>query len=194
MVQQSISMPELEEMQAIIEKLSLNLHASELHGAVSGFLCVGANDEAAAYIQEFIENKDVTQFESEIRALVNLLTIVHKQLSTLTFDFHLLLPDDDAPLAERAKAMSLWCHGFSDSFLESGTYVSKFKTDEAKDAFYHIAEVSQLDYESLSISEADEKAFFELYEYVRMAVLMMYTELQAESITKSQDSGNNTVH
>ncbi len=155
-------------------------------------MCVGANDEAAAYIQALIEDKDLASFESEIRALVNLLTVVHRQLSTLTFDFHLLLPDDDASLAQRAKAMSYWCHGFSDSFLESGTDVSRFKTEEAKDAFYHITEVSQLDYDSLSISEADEKSFVELYEYIRMAVLMMFTELQSENITGAGEG--NTVH
>ena len=163
-----------------------------MHGAISGFLCVGANDEAAAYVQELIEDKDVATFEADIRALVNLLTVVHKQLATLTFDFQLLLPDDEAELSQRAKAMSYWCHGFSDSFLESGTDIDKFKTEEAKDAFYHITEVSQLDYDSLSISEDDEKAFMELYEYIRMAVLMMHTELQGKESGKPEEG--TTIH
>lgn len=175
-----------------LEKLSITIHASELHGTISGFLCVGADDEAAAYIQELIEDKDLVKFETEIRALVGLLTTVHKQLTTLTYDFPLLLPDDDATLTDRATAMSHWCHGFSNAFLESGTEVNSFKTDEAKDAFYHITEVSQLDYESISISEEDEKAFMELYEYIRMAVLMMFTELQSRD-PDIQEQGK-TIH
>jgi uncharacterized protein YgfB (UPF0149 family) len=185
-------LPDYQDIVAITEHLSLSIHASELHGAISGFLCVGANDDAAAYIQELIEDKDVATYEADIRALVGLLTAVHKQLATINFDFQLLLPDDEVDLAQRAKAISYWCHGFSDSFLESGTDIDKFKTDEAKDAFYHITEVSQLDYDSLSISEADEKAFMELYEYIRMAVLMMYTELQDKE-RGNQDQGE-TIH
>mgnify|MGYP006074167095 CR=1 FL=1 len=181
MTQKQTVLPDYDEMVALIEALSLKIHVSEVHGAISGFLCVGSNDEAASYIQELIEDKDVTCFEFEIRTLVNLLTVVHKQLSTLTFDFELLVPNDEALLSERAKAVSLWCHGFSDSFLESGMDVSQFKTEEARDALYHITEVSQLDYEELNIAEEDEKAFMELYEYIRMAVLMMHTELQSES-------------
>ena len=192
MTQKKIALPDYDDMLTLVEALSLKEHISEIHGAISGFLCIGANDEAASYIQELIENKDVTCFELEIRTLVNLLTVVHKQLSTLTFDFQLLLPNDEAPLSERAQAISFWCHGFSDSFLQSGMDVSQFKTDEARDALYHITEVSQLDHEGLSVSEDDEKAFMELYEYVRMAVLMMHTELQSEAASAA--GKDHTMH
>ena len=126
-------------------------------------------------------------------SLVNLFQIVFKQMATMSFDFHLLLPDDEQPLPKRAKSMSLWCHGFSDGFLQSGIDITELKTDEARDALYHITEVSQLDYDGLSIDETDEQSFMELYEYIRMAVLMIHTEL-TQATTTPANGDDKTVH
>lgn len=183
---------EYQKLETILKVMSINTHASEVHGAISGFLCLGANDAAASYIQELIEGKDTKTFEQEIRAIVNLLQTVHEQLSTTTFDFHLLLPDDEASLSERAKGISLWCHGFSDSFFQSEVDMEQLQTEEAKDGFFHITEISQLDYEALSVSEEDEKSFVELYEYIRMGVLMIQTEFK-KSVSVSGD-GEQTIH
>lgn len=188
----NIKTPQYDNLSEILKVMSINVNPSEVHGAISGFLCLGANDAAAAYIQGLIEEKDIKQFELEIRSIVNLLQAVHEQLLTTTFDFHLMLPDDEVTLAERAKSMSLWCHGFSDSFFESSIDIDSLQTEEAKDGFFHITEISQLDYESLAVAEEDEKSFMELYEYIRMAVLLIQTELK--KTVKSEDDKDPTLH
>lgn len=188
--EQKNHLPEFKTIEKAVSGLSLKVHASEIHGVLSGFICVGMVNLAEQYIQQLIEDVDIAKNEAEIRQLAALLQVVYQQMSTMTFDFHLLLPDDDAPLADRAKAMSLWCHGYSDAFLQSGVDITELKTEEARDALYHITEVSQLDYESLSISEDDEKSYMELYEYVRMAILMIHTEVTQ----KASVDDNKTVH
>lgn len=188
-----VKLPEYQVIARGLSKMSVSVHASELHGVLSGFICVGAVNLAETYIQELIKDVDIAANEKEIRQIAALLQTVFQQMGTMSFDFHLLLPDDDMPLSDRAKAMSMWCHGFSDGFLQSGVDVAELKTDEARDALYHITEVSQLDYQSLTISEEDEKAFVELYEYVRMAVLMIHTEITQPG-TSSSDQSDKTVH
>ena len=191
----AVKLPQYAELDSAIERLSLKTHLSEIHGTLCGFIGVGAINQAEAYIKELIEDVDVHQHEADVRALVNLLQIVYQQMETMSFDFHLLVPDDDAPLPARAKAMSRWCHGYSDGFLQSGIDITELKTDESRDALYHITEVSQLDYDSISISEEDEKAFVELYEYVRMAVLMIHSEVTHKLTNEQDDKGDNkTVH
>ena len=188
-----VTLPDYPEIEHAVHAMSLKTHASELHGVLSGFICVSATNLAEQFIQELISEVDVQKYEIEIRSIVSLFQIVFQQMATLTFDFHILLPDDDTPLKERAKAMSMWCYGFSDGFLQSGIDITALKSDEARDALYHITEISQLDYDALSVGEDDEKAFMELYEYVRMAVLMIHTELNHGS-KNVVDGGDNIVH
>ncbi len=192
--QAKIILPEYLEIAATLKELELTVDPSEVHGTLCGYISVGGSEHAQAYIQELIENKDVNKFKSQIMVLVNLFQIVFKQMATMSFDFHLLLPDEELPLPERAKSMSLWCHGFSDGFLQSGVDITELKTEEARDALYHITEVSQLDYDGLSIDETDEQSFMELYEYIRMAVLMIHTELTQETPAPTHDDGDKTVH
>ena len=54
----------------------------------------------------------------------------------------------------------------------------KLEQDESHEALYDIAEIAKLKYEELltESGEDSEVAFMELVEYVRIAVLLIYTE------------------
>jgi hypothetical protein len=190
----SIALPPCEEVQSQISRLNVKPGAPEVHGSMCGFLCVGSSDKAQQYIQSLLEESDVNKFETDVRALASLLQISYKQMSTMSFDFHLLMPDDDAPLEERAKALGLWCQGFSDGVLNAGIDISKISQEETRDALFHITEIANIDYTYTTVTEKDEKAFMEVYEYVRMAVLMIHTELTQPHEGESGDGNEPTLH
>lgn len=189
----AITLPAYQTIDQALQSLNISASASEVHGTLCGLLCVGAVDSAEQYMQTLLEGVDPKKAEQSIRTLAALLQIAYQQIETLTFDFHLLLPDDETSLRDRAQALGLWCEGFSEGFLQSGFDMTCLTSQEAKDALFHITEISDLDYESLSISEEDEKAYMELYEYIRMAVLMLHTELTKQSSLPSEQ-GKRTVH
>lgn len=189
----SVLLPPNTSVQQILSELNITQSPSEVHGNICGFLCVGEVDKAQAYIQSLLTSVDVQQYEKQIKSLVALFKISFEQMGTMSFDFHLLVPDDDEDLALRAKALGLWCYGFSDGMLQAGVDMDELKSEEARDALFHITEIANLDYGLTSVSEDDEKAYVEVYEYVRMSVLMIHTELTSKAAPVDRED-NRTVH
>ncbi len=175
------SLPSFEKLQAVIELFEQEGLASEVHGNLCGFLCAGDLEKAQVYITTLVEDLSTEKYEHEIKALISLFEITRAQLNSGSFDFHLLLPDDDEALEWRAKNLGQWCHGFSDGVLQTGIDIAGLNTEDARDALFHITEIANIDYQNTLVTEEDEKAFAEIYEYVRMAVLMIQTEMAGAS-------------
>ena len=160
-----------------IAVLALPLSGSELHGIMSGYLCAGANSEGVAYLRALMTNmKDVT-LRGAVLSLFGVYAVSQQQMISLDFEFQLLLPDDDTPLAERAQAFSEWCDGFTQGLTMAGVLYDQLQEEESQEALQHLIEFSQLDYHSLSIDEDDERALMEVTEYARLAVLRIHGDL-----------------
>ncbi len=185
-------------IQGLLDEMAITVAVSEVHGQLCGLLSTGVFDKATVYIQELIEKVDLITFEKQIKQLITIVDISIKQLSSATFEFHLLLPDDEEPLEERAKALSLWCQGYSDALLNSDINIDAIAHEEVKEAFFHISEIATIDYTYTTVTEEDERAYTEVYEYVRMAVMMLYAEIDAggacETSAESPVSQDRTLH
>lgn len=192
------TLPSHKVIQSLLDEMGMTISASEVHGQLCGLLSTGVFDKATAYIQELLEKVDLITFEKQIKQLITIVDISIKQLTSASFEFHLLLPDDEEPLEERAKALSLWCQGYSDAMLHSEVNIDAITQEEVKEAFFHISEVATIDYTYANVTEEDEIAYTEVYEYVRMAAMMLYTEIDAGGAcqTSSDSSGNQdrTLH
>jgi hypothetical protein len=179
------ALPSYNVVQALLDEMGITTKAAEVHGQLCGMLSSGIFDKATVYIQELIDNVDLMAFEKEIKQLISLVDISLKQLTSATFEFHLLLPDDEAPLQDRAQALSMWCQGYSDALLNSDVNIDSLAHDEVKEAFFHISEIATIDHTYSTVTEEDEVAYTEVYEYVRMAAMMLYAEIDAAGGDKS---------
>jgi uncharacterized protein YgfB (UPF0149 family) len=86
--------------------------------------------------------------------------------------FALLLPEDDASLADRADALLGWCRGFLGGYgLGAGDAVPE--TPEAREALDDLGKIaaSRLSYDD---PEGDEAALLEVSEFVRVAALLLH--------------------
>jgi uncharacterized protein YgfB (UPF0149 family) len=174
-----------------IEPLELDLSVSELHGIMCGYLCAGADNQGESYLRALFNNKKDTVGRSTLLALFAVFTVSQQQIANLDFEFELMLPEDHEPLAERAKAFSEWCEGFTLGLTLAGISAEQFSEEEAQEAFQHIIEFSELDCESLDIDEEDERALMEVSEYTRMAVIRLHGDLVTNE-KKQGESG--TTH
>jgi uncharacterized protein len=181
------SLPPFEVIEDVVGILGIPLSASELHGILCGYLCTTFDIEGQSYLKSLYAGKDQVKETFAVESLLMLFDVSAYQIQAQDFKFQLLLPDDDEPLWERAKAFGNWCNGFNRGFTSTNTDINTID-DETKEALFHISEFSEIDYQSLDIDEDDEKAFMEVSEYVRMAVLMVHAELNTEkgSISKLQ--------
>lgn len=155
---------------AILTGLTQRYSTSYLHGMICGYICSDAALAGEQYVQSLIVPKKDKSSRSILITLSAIFQLTAHQLLALNYELELLLPDDEHSLCERAKAFSQWCEGFIDSITRTGLISRSFENTELADVIGHIKAFAKLDYDKLSISEADEKALVDITEYTRVAV------------------------
>lgn len=127
---------------------------------------------------DYLRGSDENDLSGTDQAILErLFEATRLQLDEFDFSFDLLLPEDEAALIERAAALSAWCEGF---LLGLG-YGSKDAEwpGECTEILRDLVEISALDPEASG--EADEEAYSELAEYVRVGAQVIRSELQTQT-------------
>ncbi|MDH1629952.1 YecA family protein [Pseudomonas mosselii] len=157
--------------------LSSNGHPvtpAELHGLLIGRSCAGAGFDADAWLADAAQLLETEPGDTVRNALVGLQEMVKAELTGEDVAIVLLLPSDDAALADRATALGQWCQGFITGFgLNAG---GKDLSTDAKEVLQDLVAISQVQ-EALEESEDGESDYMEVMEYLRVAPLLLYTEL-----------------
>lgn len=181
-----MQLPDYIEFSHAIAALNLPISCSELHGVLCGYLVAGGQRDGEIYLRALLAKREPKQTREAALALFDLFVISQHQLSLLGFEFELMLPDDEVALTTRAQAFSEWCEGFTQGLTVTGLDMNQLPTEDAQDAIQHITEFAQLDYASLRVNEEDERAFAEVMEYTRMAVLSLHADLHAQQDRSTQ--------
>ena len=169
----------------ILNNMKSGISPEEMHGLMTGWLCVNAVDQTmwqVALFPDIAVAADLTEVFVETA----------KALAAEDFSFDLLLPEEDVPLLQRGKALVIWCQSFLTGFGLTGFGIDRLKT--IAEPVHDLSEIAKLDYAELSDdSQDDEIAFIEVSEYVRMAVMLIYTEIL---ITKGKGNkkSDETIH
>ncbi len=171
------------------------LSPSELHGCLSGLLAGGENSDSAAGLAGLNQALDV-DLHGELASLaMQLYQVTGAALADEEFDFHPLLPDDDAELDVRVLSLGSWCRGFLAGYARALSAASRGDQALATDSseiLRDIAQISQagVDEDDMPENESEEN-YFEIVEYLRFAVLNVYmdTQSQLESAARSSAPG-----
>src|SRR3546814_229358 len=110
----SPALPPLREIDDASRSLGLGMDAPELHGALCGWLAGGGGD-GPDWLGKLLVDAELPAIV-EGSALDRMAKASAAQLEDQSFEFALLLPDDDAGLAERSGALFEWCRGFLGAF------------------------------------------------------------------------------
>jgi len=173
------------ELQQQLQAGAAEIGAAESHGLLCGMLCAGGVIPPDRVLTHVLgEDNTLSAAARDCgKLLTSLHTDVLRQLHGESLDFQLLLPDDDTPLALRAGELAGWCQGFLYGLGLGGLRGDidlPATVNEVMHDFYEIAN-TRFDYESEN--EADEEAYMEIVEYVRMSVLLLHDELQPAPVT-----------
>jgi len=153
--------------------------ASEAHGLLAGIICAGGKPAPELWLSHLLGDNTLSAAAVEARKLLlRLHADILRQYNNESFGFEMLLPGDDAPLSLRTENLSQWCGGFLYGLalggFREGTDMPETVTEVMKD-FYEISH-ARFAYEATD--DADEAAYMEILEYVRMSVLLLHEELQ----------------
>ena len=179
-------------LQAIITCENVKVHASELHGVLSGLVCAGFEFEDQSYITLLNDLfNDGDNFPNPVKsALKQVFSELWTGILDDSYGFSLLLPDDDDSMAERGNALSHWVQGFNLGFgLQQKD--KPVISEEVKEVLVDFGEIANLS-EEMDDDEDAEQAYFEISEYVRISALLCFSELAAPPIKADDD--DNIVH
>ena len=157
---------------AIFIKGDAELSAAEAHGLATGMLCVNEQTDSTYWLTELLHNADPV-LDKDKDLLIRLFEETRRLLASDEFEFDLFLPEDDVVLSGQVVALTGWCRGFLFGVGSVATAPSWPK--EARDILKDIAEFTKLDTDVEG--EEDERAFVEVTEYLRSAVLLLRDEL-----------------
>jgi uncharacterized protein YgfB (UPF0149 family) len=154
--------------------------SAECHGMLCAMLCLNPGITFDLWMERLKDISGGFTDTGNMSLLNQLFDNTRQQILNLDFSFELLLPDDGIPLFERATALAEWCQ----SFLAGMGFGSKTDrwTDSTHEILEDIVKISCLD--PVAAGEADEVAFTELSEYVRVSVQIIFEDLQSRIVDK----------
>lgn len=167
---------------------------AELHGLLCGKLSGGMRLPTDKWLIQALEFLDVITTEEhgvegdpegKVQTEISrLYPVTLAQLEDQAYSFRLLLPDDDADLQDRTSALAQWCHGFLSGFGSAGVKPQAQFSEDSADALRDMAAIVSIGDGADEDEQESEANFFEIVEYVRLAVLTLYTEFGVEKGTQ----------
>lgn len=163
--------------------------ASGAHGLLSGLICGGETNFREQLSGEwFLSESGEESAVAACRAVIDDLALaIYANIDGEDFGFPLLLPDENAPLQQRAIAVRDWCDGF---LYGTGLVAAKSEAglpDQIKEALNELSEISRMEVEDISGDEEEEVALTELTEFLWVAAMLVYEEMASEQREKSQE-------
>jgi uncharacterized protein len=177
----------------IFNQLGASGAPAELHGHLVGRLSAGTRLDHTTWLtvaSEMVDGRSALSEAAKVM-LIQLYDASLAQLAGSGFDLALLLPDDSATIDRRTQALGQWCEGFLSGFglVERDEPLNEEIDSVLKD----FAAISQVQTD-LDESEANEVDFMEVMEYVRMAVLMIFSECQPAGQQSGGDQPPASLH
>ncbi len=179
-------LPLFDDLTTALNETELKLHASQVHGLISGVLSGNFNEETDW--QEIVMGEILTEDPADVVQRLYLATAHH--LTESLFEFQIILPDDEMDLPHRAEALTVWCQGYLTGLKLAGIPILGRDPSELTEAIDDIIEIAKMNYQDVVASEEDEEAYIELVEYVRMAVIHIFTETHTDALAKLSDSSS----
>lgn len=140
----------------------MGLYSAKPESAVSEWLAALASDAGVGSASTGSELSD------EAHRLVG-------HLAAGDLNFQLLLPDDDVGLPERVAALALWCQGYLYGLAQGGIRQFDGLPGDCAEILEDFLELTKA--RSDDDTENSERDFFELSEYVRVGVQLVFEEL-----------------
>ena len=157
---------------------------SQLHGCLCGLLGAGASAEPEYGLDALCQALDLELHGELADRVMQLYSVTDAALQDDEYTFLPLLPDDEEEIAVRAAALASWCDGFLAGFAYAMAVQEKngeALSQDAGEVLRDIAAMAQAEPAEDESEDDAEDSYVELVEYLRVAVLNVFTDNQAAS-------------
>lgn len=165
---------------AALRRADSELTAAESHGLLCAMLCADPAGPDGRWLDEVVPaGAPGAARAAEARVLLERLRV--DTASGLAGDeagLRLLLPEDEVALSQRTHALVHWCEAFLYGLGLAGVQAERSLGPEGREVLADLVEISRLDPEAGG--EEDERAYTEVSEFVRVAVMLLYEDLREQ--------------
>jgi uncharacterized protein len=155
---------------------SSSIPPAESHGCLCGALCVSAAYSLNDWLAELIPDSDEQQAVAH-ESLALLFTDTVNALRGDQMEFEPLLPEDQESLERRANALSEWCQGFLYGFGSVRSTRGAELPANVEEVLRDLTHIGQAAVDPGESGEDEERAYYEIVEYVRAGVQLVHDEL-----------------
>ena len=172
-----------DEVAATCDLSHLGLTAAEMHGQMVGLHLTRQVNPFENWLADVCKDAELIEpIDAEDQYLLKqLYQQVPIELERSDLGFQLLLPDDDFPLEKRLAALAQWVQGFLAGLAGAGVTNDQVKGD-VKETLEDLLNIAYIDKMDIDGDDSAEKDYAEISEYVRMAVLLLHTDLVGASL------------
>lgn len=185
-----------DELDAALKRCGATWDAGQAHGLLCSRLAVLGADAGTGWLDQVLAGSDpddVLRRECEI-LLDALYAYTHRQLSQRQSEFQPLLPDDSDSTIIRAEAIAHWCEGFLHGLVSGSPDVGlkkRLADEPLSDIIKDMLQITRATVDAETEEEANEAAYADLVEYLRVAAQLTFEEL-AE--IRSAPDGTEVLH
>jgi uncharacterized protein YgfB (UPF0149 family) len=169
------------ELDQLLHAADADCGAAESHGMLCGILCAAGNADEKLWLEPILgEGNTLGAAAQESRELLARLYAESRlRLNEDGLGLVLLLPQDDALLPRRSRALGQWCQGFLYGLALGGIRGNREPAANVGEIMHDFYEISNAGFDAEAADETEESAYLEIVEYVRMSVLVCHHELQS---------------
>lgn len=170
-----------------------DISPARLHGCLCGLLAGGADEAPEVGLDAVAETLDGAFYGASAERIMELYTVSAAALADDEFTFHPLLPDDDEELDVRTAALAEWASGFLEGMAHLRAQLAAGDNPLSKDSDEVMTDIAAMAQATVGEEEDDdeendlEEHYFELVEYLRFAVLNVFTD---NHIAKSESDNS----
>lgn len=155
----------------------MGIEPAEFHGILCGMVCNRIRPGSVEWkgamfpilpleqLVEGTEGLDIAMYRPTLEAL-----------KSTDLGLELFIPHEDEAISIRFKGLSSWCGGFISGYSYGKNRAPTKWDDDIKEVLEDFSSISRIR-DTVGESEENESDFVQLEEYVRMAVVMVFTEL-----------------
>ena len=168
------------ELDEALENCDSGRNSIQAHGLLCGYIMTHGLKGHDMWLHRMFENSSNEKGDKYKYIFDDLFIKTWQQLEGRQSEFELFLPGDDRGLLTRAKAIGSWC----DSYLHG--LISSVTTEKLKKAINReptsilikdLLEMTKATIGEEDDDETNEKSYAELVEYTRIAVQLIFEEL-----------------
>lgn len=173
----------------ILQRLGYGDDAAAFHGSLCGALCRQKPEEVDPLA--LFDDEDLRPDVATRKDLERLRDETLATLTDLQSAFMPVLPDDEAPLSQRARALGGWCEGFLYGLAGRIKLNLRECSEEVREIVKDFTQFTRNALDTGGEDEVEEEAYAELVEYIRVGAQLVYMELHPRS---GATSDSPTIH